>query len=131
MAKSVESDCDASPCLLRCCGILVARSGGLGTLVGPEGAEQCRLARCVLGNSSGPIYPAWLAWGGGTVPRLAEAARDDRQLPSGHLDATRLAVLADALEDAGATGGDVVAHLRGPGPHVQGCFALDWLLGKT
>jgi hypothetical protein len=33
-------------------------------------------------------------------------------------------VLADALEQAGATG-ELVAHLRGPGPHMRDCFAVD------
>jgi hypothetical protein len=36
----------------------------------------------------------------------------------------------DALEDAGVADAALLAHLRGPGPHVRGCFALDLLLGK-
>jgi hypothetical protein len=71
-----------------------------------------------------------LTWRGGTVPRLAQAAHDERELPSGHLDPARLAVLADALEEAGCTDDGIVAHLRGPGPHVRGCWALDRLLGR-
>src|SRR5688572_16857480 len=43
-------------------------------------------------------------------------------------DPHRLSVLADALEEAGATG-ELVAHLRSPGPHVRGCWALDLVLG--
>jgi hypothetical protein len=38
--------------------------------------------------------------------------------------------LADALEDAGCTDADILSHLRSPGPHVRGCWALDLLLGK-
>lgn len=49
---------------------------------------------------------------------------------SGHLHADRLAVLADALEDSGADSEELLSHLRSPGPHVRGCFALDLLLGK-
>jgi hypothetical protein len=26
--------------------------------------------------------------------------------------------------------GEVVDHLRGPGPHVRGCFVVNLLLGK-
>jgi hypothetical protein len=48
----------------------------------------------------------------------------------GTLDHATLAVLADALEEAGAGDADLLGHLRGPGPHVRGCFALDALLGK-
>jgi len=41
-----------------------------------------------------------------------------------------LPVLADALEEAGCTDADLLGHLRGPGPHVRGCWVLDLLLGK-
>jgi hypothetical protein len=65
------------------------------------------------------------------VVALAQAAYDERELPAGHLDPARLAVLADALEDAGCTQADILNHLRGPGPHVRGCWAVDLLLGKA
>jgi hypothetical protein len=38
---------------------------------------------------------------------------------------------ADALEGAGCTNADILAHLRGPGPQWRGCFVVDALLGKT
>lgn len=63
-----------------------------------------------------------------TVVSLARAAYDERHLPSGELDPLRLAVLADALEEAEATD-ELVAHLRGSGPHVRGCFVVDLCLG--
>ena len=34
------------------------------------------------------------------------------------------------LEEAGCDQPDLLAHLRGPGPHVRGCWAVDLLLGK-
>ncbi|QDU19479.1 hypothetical protein [Urbifossiella limnaea] len=40
-------------------------------------------------------------------------------------------VLADALEDAGCTSGEVLDHCRGPGPHVRGCWVVDLVLGKA
>jgi hypothetical protein len=46
------------------------------------------------------------------------------------LDSVRLSILADALEEAGCTEADLLSHLRGSGPHVRGCWALDLLLGK-
>ena len=61
---------------------------------------------------------------------LARAAYQERPLPSGELDPVRLAVLADALEDDGCTDEAVLAHLRGSGPHVKGCWALDLVLAK-
>jgi hypothetical protein len=63
------------------------------------------------------------------VVSLAEAAYAERMLPSGELDPHRLAVLADALEEVGADAG-LLAHLRSPGPHVRGCFAVDLALAR-
>jgi hypothetical protein len=98
------------------------------------GSGLCDLVRCVFGNPYRPvaaIAPPWLAWGDGTVPKLAESAYAERTLPEGALDPARLALVADALEDAGCTDADLLGHLRGLGPHVRGCWALDLLLGKS
>lgn len=70
------------------------------------------------------LDPAWLAWNNATVPRLAEAIYTDRVFD-------RMPILADALEDAGCHDAEILAHCRGPGPHVQGCWVVDLLLGKT
>jgi hypothetical protein len=66
-----------------------------------------------------------LAWGGGTVVKLAAGVYEEWVFTPG-----RMGVLADAAEEAGVTDADVLAHLRGPGPHVRGCWAVDLLLGK-
>jgi hypothetical protein len=96
--------------------------------VGPCPPGAARLLRCVFGNPFRPVAfdPAWRT---PLVLSLVEAAYQERLLPSGELDPQRLAVLADALEEAGAEG-DLLAHLRSPGPHVRGCFAVDLALGK-
>jgi hypothetical protein len=65
------------------------------------------------------------------VVALVHASYEHRDLPSGTLDPARLAVLADALEEAGCDNPDILKHLRGPGPHVRGCWVLDLLLGKS
>lgn len=95
-----------------------------------DGAEYpplCGLLRDIFGN---PFRPTTLAATTPTVAYLAQAAYGERDMPSGELDPQRLSVLADALEEIGA-GADVVAHLRGPGPHVRGCCAVDLCLGKA
>jgi hypothetical protein len=56
---------------------------------------------------------------------------EERELPSGHLDAARLAILADMLEEAGRTDRGILGHLRGLGPHVRGCVAVDALVGRS
>jgi hypothetical protein len=63
------------------------------------------------------------------VRALAESASARRSLPLGTLDPDALSVLADALEEAGGDAG-MVAHLRSPGPHVAGCWAVDALTGR-
>jgi hypothetical protein len=39
--------------------------------------------------------------------------------------------LADALEQAGCTQADILAHCRGEALHVRGCWVVDLLLGKA
>jgi hypothetical protein len=77
------------------------------------------------------IEPAWRCWNNGLIPRLAQAACDHRQLPAGLLDNSRLAVLSDALEEAGCTNPLILRHLRLGGEHVRGCFVVEALLGRT
>jgi hypothetical protein len=94
---------------------------------------QCELLRDLFGN---PFHPAaidasWLTWQGGLVVRLARAAYEERGLPAGTLDNTRLAVLADALEEAGCTDGQILGHLRSGGDHVRGCWVVDLMLGES
>jgi hypothetical protein len=67
--------------------------------------------------------PAILAWNDETVKRLAESVYSDRAFD-------RLPILADALEEAGCTDAGMLGHLRGPGPHVRGCWVVDLILGK-
>jgi hypothetical protein len=94
-----------------------------------EGARQCGLLRDLFGHPFRVVDadPAWLRWDGGAVVGLARAAYRDRVPPAGNLAPERLLVLADALEDAGSSDPDILGHLRGPGPHVPGCWVLDRL----
>ena len=90
-----------------------------------ERAAQADLLRCIVGNPFRPVAvnPDWLAWSDGTVVKLAQGIYDDRAFD-------RLPVLADALEGAGCTNADILAHCRQPGEHVRGCWAVDLILGK-
>ena len=95
-----------------------------------ERRHQCALLRDLFGAVPFRSVTASPAWRSPQVVALAQAAYDQRELPSGTLDGARLAVLADALEEAGCTNADLLDHLRGPGPHVRGCWVMDLLLGK-
>ncbi len=97
-----------------------------------ESAAHAALLRDLFGDPSEPplsLDTALLAWRGGLIPQLVKAAHDDRKLPEGTLDPARLAVLCDALEEAGADAGRV-EHLRGTEPHYRGCHAIDAILGR-
>jgi hypothetical protein len=43
----------------------------------------------------------------------------------------RMSEMAEALEAAGCMNREILSHLRGPGPHVRGCWALDLILAKS
>ena len=92
-----------------------------------EAETHAALVRCVFGNPfrPTPLDPAWLT---PDVLALARAAYDERLLPSGELDPVRLAVLSDALEEAGCAEA-ILDHLRSPTPHTRGCWPLDLCLG--
>jgi hypothetical protein len=38
-----------------------------------------------------------------------------------------LPLLADLVEERGCTDAELLGHLRDPGPHVRGCWAVDHL----
>lgn len=101
---------------------------------------QAALVRCVFGSpfngaldwwqgSAGgeAIRGPWLHsaanWQGGLIWKTAKAIYEAR-------DFAALPILADMMEDADCPEPAVLAHLRAPGPHARGCWALDAVLGK-
>jgi len=77
-----------------------------------------------------PLSPFRRDWHGRAAVKLAQAIYEDRLLPSGHLDAARLPLLADMLDEAGATDAELLGHLRSAGPRVRGYVGIDAVLGK-
>jgi hypothetical protein len=57
------------------------------------------------------------------VVKVAQAIYDERAFD-------RMSILADALEEAGCTDQDILAHCRSGGDHVRGCWVVDLVLGK-
>jgi hypothetical protein len=95
-----------------------------------QGREAAGLLRDIFGPRPFRLVCFDPAWGTPAVIRLAQRVYEDRQLPCGTLDATLLRVLADALEDAGAST-ELWGHLRQEGAvHVRGCWVVDLLLEK-
>ncbi len=87
----------------------------------PEHGTQ--LVFDVIGNPFRTVIldPVWRTE---AVVALAAGIYSDRAFD-------RMPVLADALEDAGCDLTDILAHCRGSGPHVRGCWVVDLLLSKT
>lgn len=95
-------------------------------------AFQCSLLRDLYGSLPFRAVHLDLRLLTDAVKQLARAAYRERQLPEGTLDPQRLAVLADALEEAGAGGSELVGHLRQHGvAHIRGCWVVDLLLNQT
>jgi hypothetical protein len=94
-----------------------------------EMAAQAALLRDLFGPL--PFRPvtipaAVLTWNSGSVVQLATSIYENSELPSGVLAAGRLAVLADALEEAGLGDQEVLGHLRQQGSvHCRGCWPID------
>ncbi|QEL20518.1 hypothetical protein [Limnoglobus roseus] len=88
-----------------------------------ERRSQLAILRDIFGNPFRPVTlpPSWLT---PTAVGLAEAIYADRV-------SDRLPILADALQDAGCEDADILAHCRGEGPHVRGCWVVDGVLGKS
>lgn len=92
-----------------------------------EELAQCHLLRDIIGNpfrKSPVIECNTLLWGNETVKVLADSIYNGSLFDL-------MPVLADALEEAGCDNPEILAHCRGPGPHVRGCWVVDLILGKS
>jgi hypothetical protein len=87
------------------------------------GAAIAAIIRDVFGNPFRPVAfdPGWRT---STAVALARGMYDAR-------DFAAMPVLADALQDSGCEDPDILAHCRGEGPHVRGCWVVDLVLGKS
>src|SRR5262249_3271105 len=70
------------------------------------------------------LDPTWLAWNDGCAEKLARGIYEDRAFD-------QLPIVADALEEAGCDEESVLAHCRGTGLHIRGCWVVDLLLGQN
>jgi hypothetical protein len=96
---------------------------GLADCVG-ERQAQCRLLRCILGPLPFRTISVSPAMRTATVIALAQTVYQDKAFE-------QLPILADAMETTGCGESEIVNHLRQPGPHVRGCWAVDLILGKV
>jgi hypothetical protein len=88
-----------------------------------EWTAQAALLQDIFGPLPFRPVRSDLAWLTPDVVTLAGHIYHDRAFD-------RMPELADALEDIGCDNADLLSHLRGPGPHVRGCWVVDLLLGK-
>jgi hypothetical protein len=95
-------------------------------LAGDQCKHQCSLLREIVRNpfSQARIALERLRWNDQVVSKVAFSIYNEVAFH-------RVPLLADALEDAGCSDAELLGHLRGPGPHVRGCWAVDLLLEKS
>lgn len=86
-------------------------------------AKAAELAGCDSPPRPVRLAPQWLSWQDGAVKNVAETLLGEQKFD-------HLGILADALEDAGCTDEVLLAHLRRPGPHVCGCWAIELFARK-
>jgi len=84
--------------------------------------KQARIARDIFGNPFRPVAFD-TRWRTSDALGLARAIYDEKAFD-------RMPILADALMDAGCADEQIIAHCRGDGPHVRGCWVVDLVLGK-
>lgn len=89
-----------------------------------ERIAQCHFVREIFANPFKAIRlePEWLTWNYSAVFRIAETIAREGCFED-------VAILGDALEDAGCDDPTILDHCRGSGPHVEGCWLLDFILG--
>jgi len=84
---------------------------------------QCHLLRDIFGNPFRPVVfdPAWRS---DTALSLAKHIYESR-------DFSAMPILADALQEAGCEGDEILTHCRDESlTHVRGCWVVDLVLGK-
>ena len=85
--------------------------------------DACRILRELAADPlrPPPFQPAWRTETAVLLARQMLAANDFSAMP----------ILADALQDAGCDGDDVLNHCRDPGRvHLRGCWVLEAVLGS-
>jgi hypothetical protein len=92
-------------------------------IAGVRTNELCDIFRDIFGNPFRPVAfdAPWRTTDAVGIARSMYDARDFAAMP----------ILADALEDGGCDSADVLAHCRGGGPHVRGCWVVDLVLGMA
>lgn len=86
-----------------------------------EERAQLGLLRCIVGNPF-RVVMVQPEWQNEQVVTLAQGIYDENAFE-------RLAMLADALREAGCTDSAMLDHCRNDGPHGRGCWVVDVLLG--
>lgn len=121
-----EAVADQAATLAGIVGMIAGRAGANteqeNAILDAEKHAHAELVREIFGNPFRPVHfdPSWRTSGVLAPARGIYEWRDFAALPA----------LADALEHAGCASGELLGHLRSPGPHVLGCWALDLVLQK-
>jgi len=122
-AASTQGNGEAAP-ELSACAAACASPDGWSAGYAAERAHQAELLRDLAGNPFRAPFALGVYFRRPEVIDLAKAICADESL-------SRLPELADALERLGFDDAGILAHLRGPGLHVRGCFVLEGVLANS
>jgi hypothetical protein len=124
-ANAARDEIQAQAAILRDC---------FGDFLGPPGEEWEWLA-------SGPVGPGKKWWCRLPTPRRVEIRPEWREVQGAVGRMVReidvegayesLPLLADALEKDGCEDSAILEHLREGGPHVRGCWVMEYLTGRA
>jgi hypothetical protein len=94
-----------------------------------ENPREARAQATLVRDLFGQLFhadPLWLARLEriDQVEHVARAIYDDRSFAD-------LPVLADALEEAGCSDAEILAHCRSGAEHARGCWIVDAILGRS
>ena len=93
-----------------------------GAEIGRRAREQAALLRDIIGYPFRPVAfdPAWRTSNAVALAAQMYESRDFSAMP----------ILADALQDAGCETAEILDHCRSAGPHVRGCWVVDFVLAR-
>lgn len=97
------------------------RCNGTGSLTSRSGVAGAASNTCFACEAGRVSTGEWLTPAVLSIAQECYDTRDFRSLP----------IAADALTDAGCDNEDLLEHLRSPGPHARGCWAVDLILGNS
>jgi hypothetical protein len=116
--------CDAERAVYRTGADDAAAKAAKAEAMKAEEAFQAALVLDIFGNAVGKRRKFKMDWRTDRTLAVAGEMYESHEFAA-------MPTLADALQKAGCRDKQILAHCRGAGPHVRGCWVIDLVLGKV